>query len=270
MKKRFMSAIILLCVFSVGISGCDEPEAPPDGMVLIPAGEFEMGSNDAEAHAYEQPVHTVYVDAFYMDKYEVTVGQYMAFVQATDHRAPNWNSVAKYSPTDEHPIIFVSWHDAMAYAAWAGKRLPTEAEWEKAARGGLSGQTYPWGDAAPNGTQCNFADQTADDGYEHTAPVGRYPANGYGLYDMAGNVWEWCLDEYDADFYAGSPRDNPFSGGAITEAISNFTNVTSSRVLRGGSWNDSAQAVRVAYRGRPAPTDTYNDYGFRCAMAVSP
>ena len=126
MKKRFMSAIILLCVFSVGISVCAEPEAPPDGMVLIPAGEFEMGSNDAEAHAYEQPVHTVYVDAFYMDKYEVTVGQYMAFVQATGHRALNWGRVGKYSPMERHPIVDVSWHDAMAYARWAGKRLPTE------------------------------------------------------------------------------------------------------------------------------------------------
>ena len=278
MKKRFHILSILLCVFSVGISVCDEPEAPPDGMVLIPAGEFEMGSDDAEAAADEQPVHTVYLNAFYMDKYEVTVGEYKRFVQETGHRAPPaW--VSQYSPMDEHPIVGVSWHDAMAYAQWAGKRLPTEAEWEKAARGGLSGQTYPWGDAAPNSAQCNFADKhtdydwsdrTADDGYEYTAPVGRYPANGYGLYDMGGNVWEWCLDEYDADFYARSPRANPFSGGTITDVISNFTNVTSPRVLRGGAWSGYAQSVRVAARLRRSPSLTYLITGFRCVRVVSP
>ena len=280
MKERFMSSIILLCVLvSVGISVCAEPEAPPDGMVLIPAGEFKMGSDAAGAYAEEQPVHTVYVDAFYMDKYEVTVGQYMAFVRATGHRAPAWNLLAEFSPTDEHPIVGVSWHDAMAYAQWAGKRLPTEAEWEKAARGGLSGQTYPWGNAAPDGTQCNFADmhtdyewsdQTVDDGYKYTAPVGRYGANGYGLYDMAGNVWEWCLDEYAADFYAGSPRDNPFSGGTLTDVITNFTNIETSRVFRGGSWGNFARLVRVSDRGRTASPMAGSNLGFRCARAVTP
>ena len=264
MKKQIVSEII-------GNDGAK--------MVLIPAGEFEMGSNDAEAYAYEQPVHTVYVDAFYMDKYEVTVGQYMAFVRATGHRAPNWGLVGKYSPMERHPIVHVSWHDAMAYAQWTEKRLPTEAEWEKAARGGLSGQTYPWGNAAPDGTQCNFADvhtdynrsdQTVDDGYKYTAPVGRYPANGYGLYDMAGNVCEWCLDAYHGDFYAGSPRENPFSGGTITEVINCFTNVSSERVLRGGSWYDSARDVRVAVRFWRSPTDTFHYSGFRCVRVVSP
>ncbi len=283
MKKRFIFSLILLCVLvSVAISVCAEPEAPPDGMVLIPAGEFEMGSEATDAEVNEQPVHTVSVDAFYMDKYEVTVGQYKAFIQATGHRAPDWDLVAEYSPTDKHPIVDVTWHDAMAYAAWAGKRLPTEAEWEKAARGGLSGQTYPWGDAAPNGTQCNFADrnlafdwanwadETADDGYEYTAPVGRYPANGYGLYDMVGNVWEWCLDEWDSDFYASSPRDNPFSGGTITEVINNFTHVKNLRVLRGGSWYSNARGVRVASRGGDSPANPDLNDGFRCARAVSP
>ena len=254
-----------------------------DTMVLIPAGDFEMGGNDSDADHDEKPVHTVYLDAFYIDKYEVTVGQYKQFVQATGHRAPDWNRVAKFSPTDRHPIIYVSWHDAMAYAQWAGKRLPTEAEWEKAARGGLSGQTYPWGNAAPNGTQCNFADsntayawsdETADDGYEDTAPVGSFPANGYGLHDMAGNVWEWCLDEYQADFYSSSLLRNPIAGAnSVTKAINNFkyNNLTDVfRVLRGGSWNGSAQTVRVAYRLRTSPTFSYLPSGFRCARSVTP
>ena len=233
-------------------------------MVLIPAGEFEMGSNDGDDD--ERPVHTVYVDAFYMDKYEVTVGQYKKFVQATGHRAPDWAKVAKYSPTEQHPIIYVSWHDAMAYAQWAGKRLPTEAEWERAARGGLNGQKYPWGNSIDS-SKANY-----DRNVEGTTVVGRYGANGYGLYDMAGNVWEWCLDEYDSDFYARSPRANPFSGsgGTITGVINNFTNVKGSRVLRGGSWYYDAQSVRVAYRYRNTPTYPNDDNGFRCARAVSP
>ena len=129
-------------------------------MVLIPAGDFQMGSGaGATYNSATIPVHTVYVDAFYIDKYEVTVGQYNQFVQDTGHRPlPDW--VSKYSPTDQHPVVSVSWHDAMAYAKWAGKRLPTEAEWEKAARGGLIGTNHPWGNAPLDGTQCNFADKS--------------------------------------------------------------------------------------------------------------
>ena len=287
--------LLLMGFCSVTLSGCDDSlvdsmdpvmntilddsSTPPPGMVLIPAGNFQMGSNDPEAGSDEQPVHTVYVDAFYMDKYEVTVGEYKAFLRATGHRPlPGW--VSEFSPTERHPVVGVSWHDAMAYARWAGKRLPTEAEWEKAARGDLVGRKYPWGNAAPNGTQCNFADRntnldwsdrTADDGYEYTAPVGNYPANGYGLYDMAGNVWEWCLDEYDSNFYRNPVHRNPIGGGAsISSVINNYTNVKSARVLRGGSWFDVTRLVRVASRGGNFPTDTVTSLGFRCARTVTP
>lgn len=254
--------------------------AVPEGMVLITEGEFEMGSDAAEASVDEQPVHTVYTDAFYIDAHEVTVAAYRQFVQETGHRAPDWNEVARYSPTDEHPIVLVSWHDAMTYAKWADKRLPTEAEWEKAARGGHIQQSYPWGNAAPDGTQCNFADKNlarywwadkdADDGYAYTAPVEDYPENEYGLYNMVGNVWEWCLDEYDPGFYGVSADANPASGIATLEEIMEaFSSVQSMRVLRGGSWLVNSQAVRNAVRFRLHPSQSSNNIGFRCAKDVS-
>ena len=251
--------------------------AAPDGMSLIPEGEFEMGSEAADANANERPVHTVYVDPFYIDKHEVTVDEYREFVEKTGHRAPDWDEISRYSPTDEHPIVLVSWHDAMAYAKWKGKRLPTEAEWERAARGGISEQSYPWGDTAPDGNQCNFADKNlahfwwadkeADDGHAHTAPVESYPDNEYGLYDMAGNVWEWCLDEYDAGFYAVSPGTNPIAGiDTLKDIVDTFPDVLSPRVLRGGSWLATRLGMRNAARFRLDPASLNNTVGFRCVM----
>ena len=263
-----------------------EPPAPqaPAGMALIPAGTFQMGSNDAEATGDERPVHTVHVDAFYMDTHEVTNAEYQSFVLAN----PQWQKTRipdalhdgsylghwtgnNYPPGKrDHPVTYVSWYAAMAYAAWAGKRLPTEAEWEKAARGGLVGKKYPWGDTiTPN--DANYG----NNGLRTTA-VGSYAANGYGLYDMAGNVWEWCLDEYNDDFYSASPSSNPLRGVSgsmlanLDEIVDNYTNVTSSRVLRGGSWPDNTRFLRAAVRHSFSPTVTFGNHGFRCARAVTP
>ena len=257
--------IAIIIVLFLYVQGCGKDA--PDGMVLIPAGEFEMGSeNDGDLS--EPPVHTVYVDAFYIDKYEVTVGEYKQFIKETGHRAlPDW--VYKHSPTDQHPVVGVSWHDAMAYATWAGKRLPTEAEWEKAARGGSTGKKYTWGNTPPNGTQANMDGKA--DGYEYTAPVGSFPPNTYGLYDMAGNVWEWCLDEFQGDFYERSPRNNPIAGESIKDIVTNSIKVKSVRVLRSGYWNNiTNDTVDVATRYSTAPTNTtsYN-YGFRCVKPVN-
>ena len=254
----------------------------PPGMVLIPAGQFQMGTNDEAADNDEQPVHTVHLDAFYMDTYEVTNAQFKAFVDANpqwqkdniEDRFHNgeylyfWSGNNYPSGKADHPVTDVSWYAAMAYAEWAGKRLPTEAEWEYAARGGLEGQKYPSGNTLSTG-EANYNRHVGD-----TTPVGQYAANGYGLYDMAGNVWEWCLDEYDADFYFVS-RDsrNPISGArTIQWILDNFTSIptNSSRVLRGGSWFSVARNLRVANRDRDAPTGTSDYDGFRCARAVTP
>ena len=256
-------------------------------MVLIPAGEFQMGSGPGTVYtSATTPVHTVYVDAFYMDIHEVTVGQYNQFARETGH-PPLSAEVATYSPTDLHPVVIVSWHDAMAYAKWAGKRLPTEAEWEKAARGGLIGKQHPWGNTALDGTQCNFADKSLskvwhtgwgdnhadkdiDDGYPYTAPVGSYPPNGYGLYDMAGNVTEWCFDAYDENFYANSPRRNPIASIIVKDVDNNIIDVNKQRVLRGGSWYYSPGTVWIASRHANPPTFTFINHGFRCAKSVTP
>ena len=247
--------------------------ATPKGMVLIPAGEFKMGSNDGEFD--EKPVHTVYVDAFYMDVYEVTNSQYKKFVDANpawgkDHipgRYHDGNYLKHWTGNSygrgDSPVVYVSWYGAMAYAKWAGKRLPTEAEWEKAARGGLSSKKYPWG---------NLLDSSkAKYRGGGTTGVGTYLPNKYGLYDMAGNVWEWCLDAYDGDFYRSSPRRNPIAGAAdIIQATSKFTIVKTPRVLRGGAWSSSRSTLRVSDRRRFNPVLTDNGSGFRCVKAASP
>ena len=227
-------------------------------MVVIPAGEFQMGSDNGGDH--EKPVHTVYLDTFYMDKYEVTNAQYRRFVQATRYSEPAgygyvgdaWRdgfrpcSDSRFRG-DDQPVVCVCWADAQAYAAWAGKRLPTEAEWEKAARGGLVGMEYPWGSKITE-ENANYGSNTVN-----TTPVGSYPPNGYGLYDMAGNVWEWCADWYSSDYYSGPPERNPKGPDSGTV-----------RVLRGGSWIYNPYYLRVAPRSYNPPTDAYSHIGFRC------
>ena len=256
----------------------------PEGMVFIPAGQFQMGSIDDEASNNEQPVHTVHLDAFFMDEYEVTNLEYKEFLLENPRWQKSWIDkrfhdgdylnywiVNNYpSGKANHPVSNVSWYAAMAYAEWAGKRLPTEAEWEYAARGGLAGKKYPWGDDEPTPADANYDNHVGD-----TTAVGRYAANGLDLYDMAGNVEEWCLDEYDHDFYFVS-RDsrNPIAGGrTIQWILDNFTSIPAHEytyhVLRGGSW-ETPWDLRVSSRGGTVPTVTSSFYGFRCVRAVTP
>ena len=267
-------AIVLLLLQSTK----REPLVHPIGeAALIPAGAFQMGGSDGDAETDEVPVHTVYVDAFYIDKYEVTNAQYKTFIDAN----PQWQKGsilrkfhnAKYLQSwkdntyppgkGNHPVVYVSWYAAMAYAKWVGKRLPTEAEWEKAARGGLTGAKYPWGDSI-DPTQANYGGEVGD-----TMPVGSYPPNDYGLYDMTGNVMEWCLDAYDAGFYAHSQPRNPIAGNRSADIVNNFLTVASLRAVRSGCWYNVAMHVRVADRYGTTPTDASKGRGFRCAGSAT-
>lgn len=273
----FLISVAFLGSFGCGVGSKSNPESsnttaardtavkfPPSGadMVLIPAGEFEMGSHDGAPD--EQPVHTVRLSGFYIDKYEVTVGQYRQFVRATGAAFPDWAEVTRYAETDRHPIVNVSWYDAMAYAKWAGKTLPTEAQWEYAARGGLEGKAYSWGNQALDVTRANYED--SDIG--KTAPVGSYSANGYGLHDMAGNVWEWCIDEYIADFYSTSPGKNPVAGPRISLLDDSFRKIATRRSVRGGGWDAASRRLRVAYRDGNGPRGKVDSVGFRCVRPI--
>jgi len=236
-------------------------------MVLIAAGSFQMGSNDGSSN--EKPVHRVQLDAFYIDIHEVTVGQFKQFVEQSGYNyRGDWNVVAKYSPSEQHPMIYVRWYDAMAYAEWVGKRLPTEAEWEYAARGGRQGNHYPWGNEIDK-TKAHY--DGWDGGNGSTKAVGSYPANSYGLYDMAGNVWELCLDQYDPGYYSKSPDANPLSGHDSIKAVTNnYEGVSRHRVLRGGGWYLNASTLRVPNRYDCHPHNGHNGYGFRCVSSSLP
>ena len=166
---------------------------------------------------------------------------------------------------EDHPVIWVSWYAAMAYAEWAGKRLPTEAEWEFAARGGLADKSYPWGNSI-DASKANYNGNVGN-----TTAVGTYPANDYGLYDMAGNVWEWCLDAYQSDFYRNSPHRNPIAGATrIQNVLSDFRDIETPRVLRGGSLFTERQSVEVSTRAESPPWYADFDLGFRCVKDTKP
>ncbi len=233
-----------------------------DGMVLhyVPAGEFLRGSldTDQKALAYEMPQRSITLDAFWIDETEVTNAMYARCAQAGICRALvsaqsathfNYYGDAQFQ---DHPVVYVNWEDARTYCAWAGRRLPTEAEWEKAARG-VDGQLYPWGDTDPGPTRTNFRSLKGD-----TTQVGAYPENAspYGAVDMAGNVWEWVGDWYKGSYYrdADSPLINPQGPSA-----------TKTRGLRGGAWNSDLAAIRTAYRFQYGPTSRSDSIGFRCA-----
>jgi formylglycine-generating enzyme required for sulfatase activity len=237
-------------------SGAGVPSIVPDSvdvpMALIPAGQFTMGSDNGDKD--EKPVHTVYLNDFYIDKYEVTNALYKDCVTAGVCAQPQ--NVRNYDNSQyaNHPVVYVDWNMAKAYCEWRGAQLPTEAQWEKAARG-TDGRTYPWGE----GIECNKANYLGC--VDDTKTVGSYE-NGqspYGLYDMAGNVWEWTADWYSDTYYQSSPAENP--PGPDSGQY---------RVLRGGALNQDAYLLRDSARLGVNPANVFLGFGIRCARNVSP
>jgi formylglycine-generating enzyme required for sulfatase activity len=233
--------------------------AEQPGMVFIPGGEFQRGRTHAlpdDGQKWfptllkdDRPVRGITLDPFYLDAHEVTSAQYAKFAAATGRKPPFYWPEGRPEPGKEnHPVANVSWQDAAAYCAWAGGRLPAEAEWERAARGLAEGAKYPWGEAEPTDKLARF------NRLDGPGDVCQFPNNYFGLCDMAGNVWEWTADWYEREYYAGAPERNP-KGPAQGQY----------RVLRGGSWADVEKYLTCAYRSFARPGERSPNIGFRCA-----
>lgn len=234
-------------------------------LVTIPAGWFLMGcerSQDAHSQDSERPVHRVWVDEFLLGANQLTNTDYARFLRATGSTAPPFWGDGNFNHPQQ-PVVGISWHEAVRYCEWlrasTGRdfRLPTEAEWERAARGGQEGALYPWGDAPPESLP-GYAERCA--GYWQTGPepVGRDEPNAYGLFNICDNVHEWCSDWYSPDYYAASPERNPRGQGTGER-----------RASRGGSWRHHIKMSRCAARLSIPPEFQYADYGFRLACDIS-
>ena len=237
---------------------------PKDGLsyVWIPPGKFQMGATpgDTEAGTNEKPRHRVRITkGFWLSKTPVTVAAYKRFVgERPQSKMPPAASFNTGWSEPDHPIVQVTWDEAKAYCEWAGGKLPTEAQWEYAARGGQDGLKYPWGnDIAPE--NANYAGSK----WEGTSQVLSYPANAWGLYDMAGNVWDWVADWFGEDYYGTLPADKP-AGDPPGPQSGKW------RVLRGGSFNNDTRYLRAAYRGRYAAGGRNFYIGFRCVRGGVP
>ena len=255
--SAFFLHVIITALFVLQPHQARGAPTPPEGMVYIPAGYFQMGANQGRDD--EQPMHFVHTSAFFIGKYEVSNAEYMEFVETTGHEKPEYWDHPEFNAPGL-PVVGVSWHDAMAYAAYKGGRLPTEAEWEKAARGN-DGRLWPWGEKWAKGFFTYFANIFGDDdNFARTAPVTYYEtgASPFGLLNTAGNVWEWCLDWYDRGYYRTSPEFDPQGP----------ENPRRDRVLRGGSWINDLDGVQVVRRAHNDPAVKNDIYGFRIVIPV--
>ena len=303
--KFFLTAALLLAValsaaWALGILRRDDATETPGPtkhrtgrMVFVAGGTFRMG-NDLARDSDEHPAHEVSVGPFTMDEHEVTNRQFAQFVAQTgyvttaqqrgwsyvfNHRRKEWvrcegadwrrpgGPDTSLDARDDYPVVHVSWHDATAYARWSGKQLPTEAQWEYAARAGLRDADYPWGreELIDGRYQANYRQHGKDpaaDGFGRLAPVKSYPPSRFGLYDVSGNVWEWCRDCYGGDYYRWSPREDP-SGPSEGPR----------RVIRGGSWLSPENyrfGHHVSTRDKRPPDETSQHIGFRCIRQGRP
>jgi len=257
------TGILLLCatVLLPMNSGAIEKELDPVPMVTIPAGVFKMGNQEGEGRTDEWPQREIYLDEFIIDQVEVTNERYMKFVQATGHRNPpnpyGTGPLMSAKGIEDLPVVQVTWYDSKTYCAWAKKRLPTEAEWEKAARG-TDGRKFPWGNDPATSKRANFDREWADE--KTLFPVGSLPDGDspYGVKDMAGNAREWVSDWYDADYYKHAPDRNP--QGPDKKGIV--------RSIRGGSWHSPIGDIRATGRGKGGFALQTHGTGFRCARGT--
>lgn len=258
---------------------------------LVKGRTFEMGTDESEipklmrdfavghreVFSSEVPRHKVKISSFYIDKFEVTNDDFRKFIlehpqwqkdkiAAALHNGKylaGWNGNDYPADRGDFPVVYVGWYAAVAYCQAKNMRLPTEAEWEYAARRGLRGKPFPWGQQLPNTTLANFSKS----GFGHAVKVGSYPPNGYGLYDMAGNVWEYLADEWGSYPQTRKVQIDPVAGGDLFVTDS-YLRVTTRRVIRGGSWGGSAINLRVTYRDSHPPTGAGDHVGFRCAASL--
>ena len=268
--KIIMLSTILSLVLTSGVWATSQKKAilsSYDGMILIPQGAFEMGSQkslrelnpvsifQADRHMLgpEDPAHEVILDAYYIDLYEVSNADYKKYIEATGFKTmPRyWDDSNLNQPNQ--PVVGVTWKEARAFCQWNNKRLPTEAEWEKAARGKRPTK-YPWGNEAPDKTRLNFSSHVGK-----TTPVGSYPTgkSDYGVFNLSGNVAEWVKDWHFPEYYLFSPKENP--PGPEKGHY---------KIIRGGNWKNNAEDVRLTYRNATVPKARSKTIGFRCAASV--
>ena len=270
LNRRGASRRILVGIIAVACAVMQSPsmaaapaskELDPVPMVTIPAGEFLMGNPEGKGRADEWPQRSVYLDAFAIDQVEVTNERYLAFVATTGHRNPpnpyGTGTLQSAKGIEQLPVVQTTWYDAKAYCSWAKKRLPTEAEWEKAARG-TDGRLFPWGNDSATVKRANFDREWEEENTLH--PVGSLPDGDspYGVKDMAGNAREWVSDWYDADYYKHAPDRNP--QGPDKKGVV--------RSIRGGSWHSPLADITASGRGRGGFALQTHGTGFRCARGL--
>ena len=281
MRSLFTNLMLVLTTGWVAAQPISNRAVRLEGMALIPGATFEMGQNAAdipklkekfgikrdELFIEETPKHKVTIPSFYLDRFEVTNREFQKFLETNPEWqkgkiAPalhngkylqTWNGHDFSAGQENYPVVFVTWYTAAAFCGARGKRLPTEAEWEYAARGGLEGRSFPWGDEMPDKSRANYGGS----GLGSATAVGKYPANGYGLHDMAGNVWEYLADEW---------RKYPI--GSDTDRDESFLSVKTRRAIRGGSYGGGPVNMRVTYRDSHAPENAGDHVGFRCAATA--